>query len=167
MAGRQHSFGEEVPAMKRTIVALALLEVCLLAAPEAMAEWQVGQNSPDPFCNDPGEPGFELTWFSIWGEPTAEVQFEIWDPDTTGCLIRYDLGEVGPGAYYLLWHGTDAMDTVLPEGGYPYRLMVAEAGSDSTVAGAWRVAHISCDTAVRQGSWSIIKALYRPPAQAE
>jgi hypothetical protein len=140
---------------------LVVTSVTLLAtAAPAWAEWQIGENFPDPFCNDPESPDYTSTWFNIWGQPTAEIVFEVWDPDTTGVLVRQDLGEKPPGAYILIWWGTDMIDTVLPEGGYPYRIAVVE-GSGPVAFSAWQVAHIQCETPVRECTWGKIKKLYR------
>ncbi len=125
IGGARSSLREELSAIDEGALAPALLAVLSLAAPKAWAEWEAGQNSSDPFCNEPGSPGSAATPFTVWGEPTAEVQLEIWDSDATGCLIGHELGQVGPGAYYLMWHGTDGMHVVLPDGGYPYRLRAA------------------------------------------
>jgi hypothetical protein len=142
-------------------LALMVVSVALLgAAPRSQAEWQIGENFPDPFCNDPESPDYTSTWFNIWGEPAAEITFEIWDPDTVGVLVREDLGEKPPGAYIIIWWGTDMIDTVLPEGGYPYRIAVVE-GSEPVTFTPWQVAHIQCETPVRESTWAKIKKLYR------
>jgi len=146
---------------------VAALIVLLGLSAVAFADWQVTQNDPDPFCNDPESPEFSGTWFTIWGEPTVEITFEIWDPDTTGVLVRQQMGEVGPGSYILVWYGTDGMDTVLPETGYPYRIVVAEPGEGAVTFGGWRVCHVSCETPVDPETWGRIKSLYRTCTQSE
>jgi len=146
--------------MCNRLTAAVALAAALLSSVPAAADWST-YNSPDPFCNDAGSPEYGCTWFTIYGEPTAEVVLEVWDPDTTGVLIRSDLGAVGPGAYVLMWCGTDGMDTVLPEGGYPYRIVFTGIQGGTPVFGEWEVAHITCDSPVERTSWGALKGVFR------
>jgi hypothetical protein len=82
------------------------MTVLAVAAP-TRDEWHITDNDPEPFCNDPQSPDFTSTWITIWGEPeeepTAEIIFEIWDPDALVVLYRLDLGEKPPGSYVFIW----------------------------------------------------------------
>ena len=143
----------------------SVLVICLcltVVASAAKGEWQISQNNPDPFCNDPASPEYESTFFTITGGPTAHVTLEVWNPDTTVTVGTWDLGELESGyVHRILWFGKDSDDALLPEDDYPYRIAVGDALVRPVTYSDWRVAHITCDTPVDEGTWGRIKGMYR------
>jgi len=140
---------------------VVLLAASLLGGPVAAQTWQVSDNQPDPFCNNPESPLHAETGFIIWGMEEAHITLQIWDPNMM-YIVGSSYPEVlPPGMYEMYWNGTDGSGVPVPNGSYPYRLRQIRVGGGTPMYTDWQTAHVHCDTPVRERSWGAIKALYR------
>jgi hypothetical protein len=121
-------------------------------------EWVLDQNEPDPFCNTEGAGDTDIR-FAL--TKTSYVVLDIWDVGMTGVVRGLaPAGWYAAGWHSINWTGRGDDGAILPEGTYPYVLVVTDS-SDQVVFTDTLFAHIACAIAVRGTRWSAIKALYR------
>jgi flagellar hook assembly protein FlgD len=64
------------------------------------------------------------------------------------------------GVHAVVWDGRDEQGLRVPNGQYPYRLVVQIGGA--TVFDASLVLQVLCDVAADERTWGALKSRYRP-----
>jgi len=141
---------------------LVVLVALLLLGGSALAQipdWSLGQNAPEPFCDDEGGGGTTIR-FTL--QTQARVAMNVWDADMTFVVRSLIEGELkNPGVYMIAWDGHDQAGVRVPDGAYPYTLIATNEGGGEILFQDTKVAHVQCDTPVAVTTWGVIKALYR------
>jgi hypothetical protein len=142
-------------------IAVVVLACASFVSPVWAYEWMVHQNTPNPFCSDPGSSQYSETMFVVVGLETALIALEIWDPTKTYLVGGSNPEVLDPGMYYMFWDGTDLVGEPVGNGVYPYRLRASRPDGGNPMVSEWVFAEVHCDTPVRRSSWGAIKGLYR------
>jgi hypothetical protein len=136
-----------------------LLGLLLLTAgvddPDPPTVFELGQNTPDPFC--PGTAGGH-TEIQMALPQEAAVLLEIWNTDTTLTLRTLVDGVLAAGYHSVVWDGRDGGGSVPPEGEYVYAMTATEVGTGDLLYYAALTATIDCTVRIQPIFWGKVKA---------
>lgn len=137
--------------------------VIILAAALALPAqaWNLQQNTPNPFCNIPGEPGYTTTSIQFELDQQGFVQLAVLSEDSLSVERQLLSGLLDAGFYDIVWDGALSGGELLPAGDYPYKLEVhSEAGGELLFTDI-KLASIYCAVAANEEDWSTVKPLFR------
>jgi hypothetical protein len=151
---------KEGPTLTHLRAVLCFAVVATLVVPAAGQipdEFELYQNTPNPFCNVSGE---EVTTFLFFCPEEAFVMLEVLSPDTTSVLAVLVCDTTAAGYHSVIWDGTDDVATTLPQNDYPY-VMTAYVGRPPVFDFADTLtATIECMVPVDETTWGAVKAGY-------
>ncbi|MBC8366058.1 hypothetical protein H8E52_01475 [bacterium] len=148
--------------MKRAhILSLLAIAFAALSALPAGADWNLGDNNPNPFCNIPGEPDYSPTTIDYELDSDGLVQLFVLSEDGENLMRTLVSGFESAGSHFVVWDGTDSGGTPMTAGDYPYVLEVYAEGGGDLLYLSDSIASIYCAVATAQESWTMVKSLYR------
>ncbi len=145
--------------MKRAHI-LSILAIALLALP-ASADWSLGDNNPNPFCNIPGEPDYSPTTIEYELDSDGLVQLFVLSENGENQVRTLVSGFQNAGAHAIVWDGTDSGGIPMAAGDYPYVLEVYAEGGGDLLYLSDKIASIYCAVPTAEESWTMVKSLYR------
>jgi hypothetical protein len=141
------------------------LLVCLLAGATARsalqppADWELGENLPDPFC-----PGIETTTIPFAAPEAAHVEIQVWNEPMTSVIKTLVDQELAVGHHQVLWDGyAEGSVNPVPPATYRYRMRAYDPEApDPPLFEDTRSLTVYCvPTPAPRASWAQIKSLFR------
>jgi hypothetical protein len=141
--------------MKRT--ALLIILIVGIGTLPAAADWRLEENSPNPFCNIPGEPNYSPTTISFELDVLGFVQLYVLSEDSNTVERTLVSGLMSAGFYEIVWVGDDSSGEPLGAGDYPYILEVFDEAGGDLLFNTSHHANVYCAVSSEEETWSLVK----------